>query len=114
MKTEQIIVHVKPEIKADAMAIFRKIGISASEAVNLFLTHIVMEKGIPPDMHIPNEDTLRAFQDSDSRKNMPLRMLYSLRIKSDYDATEVNRNTLEYLLQVVEEVIHTVDKKGVK
>lgn len=47
-------------------------------------------------------------------KRLPLRMLYSLRIKSDYDATEVNRNTLEYLLQVVEEVIHTVDKKGVK
>ncbi len=44
MKTEQIIVHVKPEIKADAMAIFNKIGISASEAVNLFLTHIAMEK----------------------------------------------------------------------
>jgi DNA-damage-inducible protein J len=70
MKTEQIIVHVKPEIKADAMAIFEKIGISASEAVNLFLTHVVMAKRIPSDMYIPNEETLRAFQDSDSGRNM--------------------------------------------
>jgi len=70
MKTEQIIVRVNPEIKAEAMAIFRKIGISASEAVNLFLTHIITEKGIPSDMHIPNKETLRAFQDSDSGRNM--------------------------------------------
>ena len=71
IKTEQVIVHVKPEIKADAMAIFNKTGISASEAVNLlFLTHIAVEKCIPSDMHIPNEETLRAFQDSDSGRNM--------------------------------------------
>ena len=72
MKTEQIIVHVKPEIKADAMAILEKIGISASEAVNLFLTHIITEKGIPSDMYIPNKETLRAFQDSDSGRNMKI------------------------------------------
>lgn len=70
MKTEQIIVHVKPEIKADAMSVFEKIGISVSEAVSLFLTHIVTEKRIPSDMHIPNEETLRAFQDSDSGRDM--------------------------------------------
>lgn len=70
MKTEQIIVRVNPEIKAEAIAIFRKIEISASEAVNLFLTHIITEKGIPSDMHIPNKETLRAFQDSDSGRNV--------------------------------------------
>ncbi|MGA1795440.1 MAG: HEPN domain-containing protein [bacterium] len=45
-------------------------------------------------------------------KRLALRQLYSYRIKSDYDALEIDENKLEELLKVVEQVINIIDKKG--
>ncbi len=67
---EYITVRVKPEIKAVVQAILEEKGISTSQAINLFLTHIALEKNIPSELHIPNETTLKTFQDSESGKNM--------------------------------------------
>ena len=67
---EYITVHIKPEIKAGAQAILEEMGISTSEAIDLFLTDIALEKTFPSDLHIPNETTLETFQDSESGKNM--------------------------------------------
>ena len=47
-------------------------------------------------------------------KRLPLRRLYSYRIKSDYDAEDVDQHNLKQLLEVVEEVIDTVEEKGGK
>ena len=45
-------------------------------------------------------------------KRLPLRRLYSYRIKSDYDAAEIDRDNLERLLKVVGQVINIIDEKG--
>ena len=45
-------------------------------------------------------------------KRLPLRRLYSYRIKSDYDAESVDENNLSDLLQTVKQVISIVDEKG--
>jgi len=47
-------------------------------------------------------------------KRLPLRRLYSYRIKSDYDAVDIDRNNLVKLLKVVEQVINIVEEKGGK
>jgi DNA-damage-inducible protein J len=71
MKTDEYItVRVKPEIKTGAQEILKEMGMSTSEAIDLFLTYIALEKSLPSDLHIPNETTLKAFQDSESGKNM--------------------------------------------
>jgi DNA-damage-inducible protein J len=67
---EYITVRVKPEIKAGAQAILKEMGMSTSEAIDLFLTYIALKKSFPSDLHIPNETSLKAFQDSESGKNM--------------------------------------------
>jgi len=45
-------------------------------------------------------------------KRLPLRRLYAYRIKSDYDAIDIDQYILEGLLKVVEEVIDVIDEKG--
>lgn len=43
---------------------------------------------------------------------LPLRRLYSYRIKSDYDAEDVNRHILWQLLKDVQRMIRIIEKKG--
>ena len=43
---------------------------------------------------------------------LPLRRLYSYRIKSDYDAEDVNQHNLIQLLENVERVLSIIEKKG--
>ncbi len=43
---------------------------------------------------------------------LPVRRLYSYRIKSDYDAVEVDRGNLEQLIQVVGQIINIIAEKG--
>jgi len=45
-------------------------------------------------------------------KRLPLRRLYSYRIKSDYDAITVDQHNLEQLLKLVEQVIDIINEKG--
>jgi len=45
-------------------------------------------------------------------KRLPLRRLYSYRIKSDYDAIPIDGQNLEQLLKVVAQIIEVIDEKG--
>ncbi len=45
-------------------------------------------------------------------KRLPLRRLYSYRIKSDYEAMSVDANQLEILLEMVKQIIQIVDEKA--
>lgn len=44
-------------------------------------------------------------------KHLPLRQLYSYRIKSDYEATEIDELTAKQSLKLVKEIIDIVDDK---
>ncbi|MEA2100346.1 MAG: type II toxin-antitoxin system RelB/DinJ family antitoxin, partial [Campylobacterota bacterium] len=39
-------------------------GVSLSDAINMFLTQSVMERGLPFEMKIPNDETIRAIEDA--------------------------------------------------
>lgn len=45
-------------------------------------------------------------------KRLPLRRLYAYRIKSDYDAAEIDRDNLDRLLKLVGQAIDIIDEKG--
>ena len=65
MKTAQIVVRVEPDLKSDAEKVLSKLGISTSEAVNMFLSQVRLRKGLPFDVKIPNKATLRALKDAE-------------------------------------------------
>ncbi len=62
-KTAFVRARIEPSIKKKAEMVMRKIGISPSEAINVFYQRIVRENGIPFSLNIPNAETRKAIED---------------------------------------------------
>ena len=62
-KTATITVRLDPQVKKNAEAVLEALGLTTSQAVNLFFTQVSLNKGIPFDVHIPNEATAKAVED---------------------------------------------------
>jgi len=58
------------EIKNRAKEIFQELGITMGEAVNIFLSQVVLHKGLPFEVKIPNKDTQKAIEESINGINM--------------------------------------------
>ena len=58
------------EIKAKAKEIFKELGITMGEAVNIFLSQVALHKGLPFEVKIPNEATKKAIEDARKSINM--------------------------------------------
>lgn len=52
-KTTNLYVRLEPELKEQAELVLGKLGIPMSNAVNMFLKQIVMQRGIPFDIKLP-------------------------------------------------------------
>ncbi len=52
------------EAKEKAKEIFKELGITMGEAVNIFLHQVALRKGLPFDVKIPNEETKRAIEEA--------------------------------------------------
>jgi len=63
-------VYLDTEMKKKAQAIFKQYGMGLSDAFNIFLSQSVMERGIPFQIKIPNDDTAKIIQDAREGKNM--------------------------------------------
>jgi DNA-damage-inducible protein J len=55
---------IDPEIKKQAEAILKKLGLSASNSFELFYRQVIAHRGLPFELNIPNEKTMEAIQDS--------------------------------------------------
>jgi len=69
-KAAMIKVKVEPELKEEVETIFESMGLSATEAINLFYNTVKVLKRLPDEIKTPNEETLQAFRDSDAGKNI--------------------------------------------
>ncbi|MBV8751628.1 MAG: type II toxin-antitoxin system RelB/DinJ family antitoxin [Hyphomicrobiales bacterium] len=69
-KTETIRARVEPRLKRDAEAILKRIGLTPSEAITLFLTQVKLRKGLPFPVRVPNAETRRAIREAQERKNL--------------------------------------------
>lgn len=67
-KTDFVRARIDPSIKKKAEIVLSKIGISPSEAINVFYRRIATEKGIPFSLNIPNAETRKAIRDLESGK----------------------------------------------
>ena len=55
-KTETVHTRVTHEIKEQADKIYAKIGLTTSQAINLFLTATINNNGLPFELKLPEED----------------------------------------------------------
>ena len=69
-KTAMIRARADEKLKSKVERIFEALGLSASEAINLFYHRVELENGLPFDLKIPNAKTMRAMDDVKKRKNL--------------------------------------------
>jgi DNA-damage-inducible protein J len=69
-KSDQIQVRIDRNTKAEAEAVFAKLGIKPSEAVRMFYHQVGINQGIPFELKIPNAETLEAFKDVEEGRNL--------------------------------------------
>ncbi|MDY6987377.1 MAG: type II toxin-antitoxin system RelB/DinJ family antitoxin [Thermodesulfobacteriota bacterium] len=69
-KTATIQTRVDPVIKNNAQMILKKLNISMSEAISMYLSQITLHNGIPFEIKIPNEVTAKALRDAENGKDI--------------------------------------------
>jgi DNA-damage-inducible protein J len=69
-KTATVRARVEPELKRGAEAVLKKIGLTSSEAITLFLAQVKLTKGLPFPLRVPNKETKRALREVRSRRNV--------------------------------------------
>lgn len=60
--------RIEPKLKERAEIILHKVGLTSAEAVRLFYMQVCLHKGLPFEVKIPNEETIKAMHDVDKRK----------------------------------------------
>jgi DNA-damage-inducible protein J len=70
MKTAAVHTRIQPEIKEQAEGILQRLGLSPTEAIRMFYTQIALRNGLPFDVSIPNDETIKALEDSRNGRNL--------------------------------------------
>lgn len=63
MSSTTINVRVNQDLKKNCETIFNELGIGMTSAITMFLKAVERNNGIPFSLEIPNETTLKAFQE---------------------------------------------------
>jgi DNA-damage-inducible protein J len=69
-KAEFIRARVEPQVKHEAESIFKQLGLSISEAVNLFYNQVILYRGLPFEVRLPSDETLQVFKETDAGENL--------------------------------------------
>jgi DNA-damage-inducible protein J len=69
-KSAFIRARVEPELKEDVIDILQTLGLSLTEAITLFFKLIKLNRGLPFEVKIPNEETLAAMEDARLERNL--------------------------------------------
>jgi DNA-damage-inducible protein J len=86
-------VYLDSDMKEQAKNIFKKYGVSLSDAINMFLTQSVMERGLPFEMKIPNDETIQAIEDARNGINSDTITLEELEKESkQYTMEQIGNN----------------------
>ena len=66
-KDTTIRARVNSELKEKVDKILSQLGLSSSQAMNLFYSQIALQKGLPFKVRLPNKKTLAAMQDVETK-----------------------------------------------
>ncbi len=69
-KTSTVRARIEPGLKTDVENLFKKLGISTTEAINLFYRQVRLRRGLPFNVVIPNKTTEKALKDTDAGRNL--------------------------------------------
>ena len=69
-RTAMIRARVEPKLKSDVEAVLSRLGLSSSEAINMFYAQVSLRRGLPFDVVIPNKTTLRTMKKTEEGKEI--------------------------------------------
>ncbi len=69
-KTSTIRARIEPELKDKAEHIFQQLGLTTTQAITLFYKQVELKKGLPFDVAVPNETTLKTFSNTDTGRDL--------------------------------------------
>src|SRR5262249_2485040 len=69
-KTTTVRARVDSKLKADAEAVLKTLGLTASDAIRMFYGQVATRKGLPFDAKVPNAETRRAMRELNEGKNV--------------------------------------------
>ncbi len=70
MKTATIRARVEPALKNKAEKVLEQVGLSATEAITLFYRQVVLNRGLPFAVRIPNKTTLATMRKTEAGKDL--------------------------------------------
>ena len=71
-KTAIIRARVEPELKEQAETVFKRLGVSTTQAIAMFYKQVILRKGLPFDVAIPNATTRRTLDATDAGREVVL------------------------------------------
>jgi DNA-damage-inducible protein J len=69
-RTATIQTRVDPTVKQNAQLILKKLNISMSEAISMYLSQITLHNGIPFELKLPNDVTEKVLKDSENGQGL--------------------------------------------
>ncbi|MBE2200677.1 MAG: type II toxin-antitoxin system RelB/DinJ family antitoxin [Anaerolinea sp.] len=70
-KTAVITTRIEPEIKEEAENILAQLGLTMSQAMSMYVRQLVLRRGLPFTVNIPNQETMEAIQESLEPEKLP-------------------------------------------
>lgn len=71
-KTAIIRARVEPELKEQAETILERLGVSTTQAIAMFYKQVILRKGLPFPVVIPNATTRKTFESTDAAQDVVL------------------------------------------
>ena len=68
-KSDVINTRVEPSVKRSVEAILRPLGLTTTDAINMFLHQVMLRDGLPFEVRRPNAVTRRALGNAKAGKN---------------------------------------------
>jgi DNA-damage-inducible protein J len=69
-KTMTVNTEIDPELKRASEEILKRLGLTFSEAIQLFLKQVIVSRGLPFEMNIPNAETLQALAEAEQKDRL--------------------------------------------
>ena len=69
-KTATVRARIEPALKADVEELLCQMGITTTEAINIFFSQIRLRKALPFPVEIPNETTKKTFEKTDRGEDL--------------------------------------------
>ncbi|MDP2754909.1 MAG: type II toxin-antitoxin system RelB/DinJ family antitoxin [Nitrospirota bacterium] len=69
-RTAMIRARITPDLKEEVEFILKRLGLTTTEAINIFFSQVKLQRGLPFEVKIPNKTTLKTFKKTDESKEL--------------------------------------------